>query len=136
MNSAMTSEGAPRRVAVYQRRAVSPSDPDRGSVCLSVEYCQQQFGEAPIVYNDDGLSGLNLGRPEFQKLMTDIAAGKIKTVVVREVSTLTREVFDLVWIHKQLKSHGVELHAVLSGGLISGQALLLNDIQAARSGIR
>jgi hypothetical protein len=136
MNSAMTSEGAPRRVAVYQRRAVRASDSDRGSVCLSVEYCQQQFGEAPVVYNDDGLSGLYIGRAELQKLMNDIAAEKIKILVVRDVSTLSREVLDLVWIDEQLKRHGVELHAVLSGGLISGRALLVNDIQAARSSIR
>jgi DNA invertase Pin-like site-specific DNA recombinase len=131
MNSAMTSEDAPRRVAVYQRRAVRASDSDRGSVCLSVEYCQQQFGEAPIVYNDDGLSGLYLGRAELQKLMNDIAAEKIKILVVRDVSSLSRE----LWIDEQLKRHGVELHAVLSGGLISGRALLVNDIQAARSRI-
>ena len=35
-------------------------------------------------YTDDGFSGANFDRPDFQKMLADIEAGKIGTVIVKD----------------------------------------------------
>jgi site-specific DNA recombinase len=41
-------------------------------------------------YDDGGYSGGNLERPALKRLMADIRAGKVQTVVVYKVDRLTR----------------------------------------------
>jgi len=41
-------------------------------------------------YIDDGYSGMNFLRPDFQRMITDIEAGKINLVAVKDLSRLGR----------------------------------------------
>ncbi len=43
------------------------------------------------VYIDDGYSGTNYNRPDFQRLLSEIEADKIGTVIVKDLSRLGRE---------------------------------------------
>ena len=53
---------------------------------------QQHEGWRPLAaeYDDGGYSGGNLERPALERLMADIRAGKVQTVVVYKVDRLTR----------------------------------------------
>lgn len=42
-------------------------------------------------YIDDGYSGLNFDRPEFQRMIDDIVAGKIHTVITKDLSRMGRD---------------------------------------------
>ena len=48
----------------------------------------------PDRYDDGGLSGASLDRSALQKLLADVRAGKINTVVVYKVDRLTRSLAD------------------------------------------
>ena len=48
----------------------------------------------PERYDDGGWSGGNMERPALKKLMADIAAGKIDTVVCYKIDRLSRSLID------------------------------------------
>lgn len=54
-------------------------------------YCQEQRYEIYDVYVDDGFSGLNFDRPDFQRLLADIKAGKVNLVLTKDLSRLGRD---------------------------------------------
>ena len=49
-------------------------------------------------YDDGGFSGATLDRPSLQRLLADIAAGRVDTVVVYKIDRLTRSLADFAKI--------------------------------------
>jgi site-specific DNA recombinase len=65
-----------------------------------------------IKYDDGGFSGGNMQRPGLKKLLDDIAAGKVDTVVVYKVDRLTRSLADFAKIVETFDSKGVSFVSV------------------------
>ncbi len=95
--------GAPetKRCAVYTRKSTSVGlDQDFNSLDAQREACvayiQRQPGWTllPDLFDDGGFTGANIERPAFQRLLTDIDAGKIDVVVVYKVDRLSRSLLD------------------------------------------
>jgi DNA invertase Pin-like site-specific DNA recombinase len=63
-------------------------------------------------YDDGGFSGGTMDRPALQRLLTDIAAGKIDIVVVYKLDRLTRSLFDFAKIVEALDAKGVSFVSV------------------------
>jgi DNA invertase Pin-like site-specific DNA recombinase len=55
------------------------------------KYCHEQGFPIYGVYVDDGYSGLNFDRTDFQRLLTDIDNGRINLVITKDLSRLGRD---------------------------------------------
>jgi DNA invertase Pin-like site-specific DNA recombinase len=66
----------------------------------------------PDAYDDGGYSGGNTERPGLVRLMQDIAAGRVKVVVVYKVDRLTRSLADFAKLVEQFDAQGVSFVSV------------------------
>ena len=95
------------RCAVYTRKsheegleqAFNSLDAQRAA-CEAYITSQQHEGwvALPQMYDDGGVSGATMERPALSRLLADIAAGRIDTVVVYKVDRLTRSLGDFAKI--------------------------------------
>ncbi len=55
------------------------------------KYAQEHGFTNPHFYVDDGYSGTNFNRPDFQRLMDNVNEGKVRTIIVKDMSRLGRD---------------------------------------------
>jgi DNA invertase Pin-like site-specific DNA recombinase len=110
-----------RRCATYTRKSSEEGlEQDFNSLDAQRESCEayirSQAGEGwkPVRerYDDGGYSGGALNRPALERLLEDIQAGKIDTVVVYKVDRLTRSLADFAKIVEIFDFHGVSFVSV------------------------
>lgn len=84
--------------AVYARLSIENSGKDdKGeSIEGQVEICRDYVDEHPYLhyvdtYVDNGWTGTNTDRPQFQRMLGDIYSGKIKAVVLKDFSRFSRD---------------------------------------------
>lgn len=82
--------------ALYSRLSVDDDqDGDSNSIVHQKEmlykYAQEHGLPNPKFYVDDGYSGTNFNRPDFQRMIRDIESGLVKTVIVKDMSRLGRD---------------------------------------------
>ncbi|MFC3801069.1 recombinase family protein [Cohnella sp. GCM10012308] len=84
-----------RRTAIYRRLS---RDDDQSGESMSIEnqrillerYAKENGFNVVEVYTDDGWSGTNFDRPDFQRMKRDIELGEIDIVLVKDLSRLGR----------------------------------------------
>ena len=63
-------------------------------------------------YDDGGFSGATIDRPALQRLLADITAGRVDTVVVYKIDRLTRSLADFAKIVEILDARGASFVSV------------------------
>lgn len=58
------------------------------------QYAKEQGLHVVGEYVDDGWSGTNFERPDFQRMMDDVEAGKVNCIVTKDLSRFGREPCD------------------------------------------
>ena len=69
-------------------------------------------------YCDCNVSGLDIDKPELQKLMNDISAGEVDCLIVCDLSRLARNFLHTNELIGVFDKYGVELISVNDGGAI------------------
>ncbi|MFC3347338.1 recombinase family protein [Streptomyces echinoruber] len=102
------------------------------------EFAEEIGHPLAATYQDNSLSAFNgRERPEFLRLLSDVAAGLIAVVIVWHADRLTRDVQEGLNIIKLFRAHGVRLFSVQKGGeyhlsRASGRAEFIADINQAQ----
>jgi len=109
------------RCAIYTRKSneegleqeFNSLDAQR-EACAAYILSQKSAGwvALPNMYDDGGISGGTMERPALQRLLTDIAAGGVDTVVVYKVDRLTRSLNDFAKIVDAFDAKGVSFVSV------------------------
>jgi Resolvase, N terminal domain len=109
------------RCAIYTRKSSDEGlEQEFNSLDAQREDCeayivsQRHAGwvQLPNIYDDGGLSGGTIERPSLKRLLEDIKAGKVQTVVVYKVDRLTRSLADFAKIVDVLDAHNASFVSV------------------------
>jgi site-specific DNA recombinase len=65
------------------------------------------------VYREEGRSGKDLNRPEFQRMMDDINRKKINTIIVYKIDRLTRSLKDFSFLWDEIDKIGVKIVSIV-----------------------
>ncbi len=124
--------------AVYCRLAHYDDDMDRSTAWNQMEqltqYAIKRGLATPELFCDWGFSGLNDKRPQYQRMIRAVEAGKVSDLVVQDYSRLGRDIqMCSKFVEVLLLRHGVTFHAVKEGIIYTPQAL--NELAAQREAI-
>lgn len=110
------------KVGLYLR--LSRDDENGTSESMSIanqrafllSWVQQQGWTVVEVYSDDGFTGTNFDRPDFQRLLKDIETKQINTVITKDLSRLGRDqIGTLYYLQVYFPSKRVRYIAVNEG---------------------
>jgi DNA invertase Pin-like site-specific DNA recombinase len=109
------------RCAIYTRKssdegldqAFNSLDAQR-EACAAYILSQASEGwtSLPDIYDDGGLSGGSLERPALQRLLADVAAGRVDIIVVYKVDRLTRSLLDFAKLVEAFDKAGVSFVSI------------------------
>jgi site-specific DNA recombinase len=100
-----------RRCAVYTRKSSEDGlEQAFNSLHAQREACEayiksqahEGWGLVKAAYDDGGFSGGSMERPALQRLLAEVAAGRVNVVVVYKVDRLTRSLADFARIVETL----------------------------------
>jgi site-specific DNA recombinase len=109
------------RCAIYTRKSSEEGlEQDFNSLHAQREACaayvlsqaSEGWNLLPDEYDDGGLSGGSLVRPALQRLLADIAAGKIDIIVVYKVDRLTRSLLDFAKLVEAFDKSGTSFVSI------------------------
>jgi site-specific DNA recombinase len=116
-----TKRNARVRCAIYTRKSSEEGlDQEFNSLQAQREACEafitSQRHEGWVClragYDDGGFSGATVARPGLQRLLADIAAGRVDTIVVYKIDRLTRSLADFAKIVEILDARGASFVSV------------------------
>ena len=105
-------------IAIYSRKSKFTGKGD--SIANQIEMCRQRAQQylslknipetdaKVLIYEDEGFSGKNTARPEFQKMMAAIKANEINCVVCYKLDRISRNVGDFAQTYETFEKHRVD----------------------------
>ena len=121
IQAGQAKDAANIRCAIYTRKSSEEGleqefnslDAQR-EACAAYILSQKSVGWVALhdMYDDGGISGGTMERPALQRLLADIGAGRVDTVVVYKVDRLTRSLSDFAKIVDAFDSKGVSFVSV------------------------
>ena len=136
------------RVAIYIRLSKEDLEKEHSDESESVinqknlllQFIEKNRMNLVDIYIDDGVSGTSFDRPDFNRLIRDIEAGRINMVITKDLSRLGRDyILSGYYVEKYFPEHKVRYIALLdnidtgidsSGNDIAPFKSVLNDMYA------
>lgn len=103
-----------RKYAIYSRKSKFTGKGE--SIENQIELCRQHIkcyhpnitDEEILVYEDEGFSGGNVNRPQFQAMLKEIRANHIQSVICYRLDRISRNVGDFAKLKEEFDDYNVE----------------------------
>jgi len=103
------------KVALYCRVALKDDEAIAKQESMLRIFAKNQGCDEIILYSDNGFNGLNFDRPAFAQMEKDIQAGKVNTLIIKDLSRICRNYLEMAeWVN-DIQRKGVLLLSVLDG---------------------
>lgn len=80
---------------------------------MLIDYAEQHELNIVDIYIDDGISGMEFSRPDFQRMLHDAETGKIDTILVKDISRFSRDdVIVKQYLHERFYIWGIRFIAI------------------------
>ncbi len=110
---------APCPAAAYERLSREDGDRAESDSILSQQRVIEDYCDAHAElyiaghYADDGFTGTNFDRPAFDRMLADLRAGKVRCVIVKDLSRFGRDYIDMgYYLERVFPALGVRFIAV------------------------
>lgn len=105
------------KIAIYSRKSkyTSKGDSIGNQIQMCKDYIENLYKNKEIyysIYEDEGFSGKNTNRPEFQKLLNDIKREKFDILICYRLDRISRNVADFSATLDELQSYGVDFVSI------------------------
>ena len=101
------SKEAKKVVALYARTSMSDQNSETQLMAMR-DYCARMGYEIKDTYCDNGFSGKNDNRPQFERLLGDVRANKVNCLLVYKLDRIGRSLKHLLNLFEEFKNQGVE----------------------------
>ena len=105
----MTDQG--KIVVLYARTSTADQTTETQLIALD-EYCSRMKYVIKDRYVDNGFSGKDDKRPEFERLLNDIRDNRVSCVVVYKLDRIGRSLQHLLNLFEEFKNQGVEFISI------------------------
>ncbi|MCL2512823.1 MAG: recombinase family protein [Oscillospiraceae bacterium] len=102
-----------RKRAIYSRKSkyTGKGESIENQIEMCKKHLQMKFDidieNDVIIYEDEGYTGANTNRPQFQKMIRDIKEKKISTVICYKLDRISRNVLDFCTLKDELTEYDV-----------------------------
>jgi len=105
------------KVAIYSRKSkyTGKGDSIGNQIQMCKDYIENLYKNKKIeycIYEDEGFSGKNTNRPEFQKLLNDIKREKFDILICYRLDRISRNVADFSSTLDELQAYGVDFVSI------------------------
>lgn len=97
------------KVAIYCRVASKNRVEIKKQKEILKNYCNENNYEIYKIYIDNGYSGIDDNRPNYNKLLNDLKKNIFDTIIVRDMSRLGRSIIKLEKVIKLLENNNCNL---------------------------
>ncbi len=98
-----------KKVAIYCRVASKNRVEIKKQKEILKNYCNENNYEIHKIYIDNGYSGIDDNRPNYNKLLNDLKKNIFDTIIVRDMSRLGRSIIKLEKVIKLLENNNCNL---------------------------
>lgn len=98
-----------KKVAIYCRVASKNRVEIKKQKEILKNYCNEKNYEIYKIYIDNGYSGIDDNRPNYNKLLNDLKKNIFDTIIVRDMSRLERSIIKLEKVIKLLENNNCNL---------------------------
>lgn len=100
-----------KEVVLYARTSTQEQNTDTQILTLR-DYCKRMEYNITDEYIDNGFSGKNTQRPQFERLLDDMRQGKIKTIIVYKLDRIGRSLKHLLNLFEEFENKKIDFVSI------------------------